>query len=407
MRILISAYACEPGKGSEPEVGLRAVLTAASRHQVWVITRENNVPPLRAFLAGHPLESNIELVGLEVPGPALRLKKLGGLVMLNLYYHLWQRRLRELAVRLDAEIDFDLVHHVTFATYWSHAGVAAVSKPFVWGPLGGGVRPPLKLVPAMGPRGAVTDIVRVYARPLIARMTGVRRTAQRAAVIIAQNPETSHAIGHEAKTLILPNALFAAQSLPEADSHLTSPSIVSVGRLIGLKGLALALAAMTHLDDQTLEIFGDGPDRRRLERLAQQLGVDDRVRFRGQVPRDDVLDAVAKAQAFLHPSLHDEAPLAMVEALALGTPVVCLDRGGPPVLIAHWPLVPSRAVTPSSPEITARDIATALDDVAGQRVKADSSPSSRIVREILAVYETLGGDESASECPRQGNLDDH
>jgi hypothetical protein len=55
MRILLSAYACEPGKGSEQEVGLRIMLAAAQRHDVWVLTRENSIPLLEEYLALHPL----------------------------------------------------------------------------------------------------------------------------------------------------------------------------------------------------------------------------------------------------------------------------------------------------------------------------------------------------------------
>ena len=59
MKGLLSAYACEPGKGSEPEVGLRTVVAAAQRHDVWVITRQNNLPSLRAHLAHEPLRDRI------------------------------------------------------------------------------------------------------------------------------------------------------------------------------------------------------------------------------------------------------------------------------------------------------------------------------------------------------------
>lgn len=388
MRVLISAYACEPDKGSEPEVGLRCVDIAAREHDVWVMTRENNVAALRRFVDAHPQRRRIRVVGVEIEGKALDYKKRVGLLSLHVYHELWQRRLAEEAVALDAAIDFDVVHHATFATYWSRAGVAAVDKPLVWGPVGGGVVPPWRLVPTMGVRGALGDLTRLASRPVMARLTGAAGTARRAAVIIAQNHETAAVLDHPAKTRVIPNGLVAATSDPAASTSpaLEDSPIVSAGRLIGWKGTALAIEAMAHLEGETLEILGDGPDRSRLERLTAELGLGERVVFRGKVTRHEALRAIGTARAFLHPALHDDSPLTVVEALSLGTPVVSLDIGGPPVLSSHWPSVPSRAVTPTTRRDTARRLADALSEVAGDRTPSDPSPSEFFAEGILAAY---------------------
>src|SRR5829696_3145358 len=132
VKVLLSAYACEPGKGSEPEVGLRVMLAAAQRHEVWVLTRENNVAPVADFLADHPLRDRIHLHGIDLTGPIRRVKR-AGLPGLHLYYDAWQRLAATRAAELDRHIDFDVVHHATFATYWTSAGVSRLGKPFVWG----------------------------------------------------------------------------------------------------------------------------------------------------------------------------------------------------------------------------------------------------------------------------------
>ena len=64
MKILLSAYACEPGKGSEQEVGLQVMLAAAQRHDVWVLTRNNSISLLEDFLAQHPLRDRVHLNGI-------------------------------------------------------------------------------------------------------------------------------------------------------------------------------------------------------------------------------------------------------------------------------------------------------------------------------------------------------
>ncbi|MDX6281253.1 MAG: hypothetical protein QOH03_2324, partial [Kribbellaceae bacterium] len=83
-----------------------------------------------------------------------------------------------------------------------------------------------------------------------------------------------------------------------------------------------------------LRVIGDGPDWRRAERLAEELGVRDRVEFVGQLPREEVLAAFLRADAMLAPAMREAAGWAVAEALASGCPVVCIDRAGPSVIVS-------------------------------------------------------------------------
>jgi hypothetical protein len=155
MKILLSAYACEPGKGSEQEVGLQVMLAAAQRHDVWVLTRENSIGLLEEFLANHPLRDRIHLEGIDLHGPIRRLKR-AGLPGLHVYYDAWQRLAAVHAAELDRHFDFNVVHHATFATYWTRVGVSQLDKLFVWGPVGGGVRTPTSLLTSSVPQDCGT-----------------------------------------------------------------------------------------------------------------------------------------------------------------------------------------------------------------------------------------------------------
>ena len=75
MRVLISAYACEPEKGSEPGVGFASTLAAAGEHEVWVLTRANNVDSIERAVASHPFRSRIHIVGVDLDPKVLTLKK--------------------------------------------------------------------------------------------------------------------------------------------------------------------------------------------------------------------------------------------------------------------------------------------------------------------------------------------
>ena len=80
--------------------------------------------------------------------------------------------------------------------------------------------------------------------------------------------------------------------------------------------------------------MGDGPERRRLTKLARALGIEDRVIFLGALPRDKVFAKLRECDVLLFPSLHDSSGWASIEAMAAGRPIVCLDLGGPALQVA-------------------------------------------------------------------------
>ncbi|MDQ3030621.1 MAG: hypothetical protein M3R09_11480, partial [Actinomycetota bacterium] len=171
-------------------MGYRAVLAAARRHDVWVLTHMGSVPALRAALHDEPDGARVRVHGVPFavrePG-----RSTAGVLTFQWHYNRWQRDVARVAAELDAEIDFDVVHHVTLASYWTRAGVAAVDKPLVWGPVGGGVEPPLRLLSQLGPAGLAEHALRFAGRPLTARLPFARQAAERAAVVFAQNPPTA------------------------------------------------------------------------------------------------------------------------------------------------------------------------------------------------------------------------
>jgi glycosyltransferase involved in cell wall biosynthesis len=359
VKVLLSAYACEPGKGSEQEVGLRVLLAAASRHDVWVLTRQNNIGPLVDFLAGNPLAPRIRLHGIDSGGPAGRLKGVGK-VGLHLYYDAWQRLAGRAAAELDRQVNFDLVHHATFATYWTRAGVTGLGKPMVWGPVGGAVPTPARLLPELGAAGLWEEAWREAVRRVALMRPSVRAAMAAATVCLAQNRRTARRLRHP-NVSVLPNALTVRlPPLPSPEPR--SSDVAVVGRLIPLKGGPLAVRAFRHVQhpDSVLRVFGDGPDRERIRRAAERWGLRDRVDLVGNLPRDELLPRLRRCGVLLYPSFHDEAGLGVAEALSLGVPVVCLDNSGPAEVVRWFPTGHAALVRPSTPEATARRLAAAV-----------------------------------------------
>jgi glycosyltransferase involved in cell wall biosynthesis len=87
--------------------------------------------------------------------------------------------------------------------------------------------------------------------------------------------------------------------------------------------------------DAELELLGDGPDRARIEEQIRVLGLGERVKMRGQVSEDQVLEALTRATVLVLASFMEGLPVTLMEALALGVPVVAPCVAGIPELVEH------------------------------------------------------------------------
>lgn len=376
MKVLLSAYACGPHQGSEPEVGLQALLAALSRHEVWLLTQRQFIIPLEVLLKDHPHRGRAHLIGVEPPAPSEQ-PGLRSLARTQWAHERWQRNAAAVAAALHADVGFDVAHHVTLAAYWMRTGVAELDVPLVWGPVGGGVEAPKSLLPVLGWRGAVEDAGRSAGRVLMAARPSGRRTAATAKVVLVQNPETAARTRRD-DARVLPNAVCVrAEDIAGSDRR---RDVAVVGRVVPWKGVPLAVRALGQMSgsDVRLRVYGAVADRERarLVAAARRAGVAERVDLMGRLPRHQLLERVATSGVVLHASLHDEASFTVAEALMLGTPVVALAHGGPPHVASHFPGAEARFVRPTTPGRTARALAGAVEDLLALHPRVRRTPAS-------------------------------
>jgi len=130
------------------------------------------------------------------------------------------------------------------------------------------------------------------------------------------------------------------------------PYLIISGRLVPSKRADVALGALQHLPPPwRLVVVGDGPQQSHLACLADDT-LRGRVHFLGHVPRSEALRWVAGAKVMVHPSEVDAAPTAVLEALALGVPVVSGGAGD----VAKWPGVHVVARTPQAFAFAAQQV---------------------------------------------------
>lgn len=342
LRVLLSAYACEPGKGSEPGVGWNWVRQIARFAEVWVITRANNRPVIEKALEKEPL-SNVHWVYFDLPRWARFWKK--GQRGVHLYYYLWQIGAYRIGKRLHREVKFDLVHHVTLGNYWLPSFLPFLPVPFVWGPVGGGESAPISFYSTYSWRGKVREFLRDLAR-FISDINPLHKTlANRVSYALATTEQTAIRLKKRLRVrrvdvmpqfamtlhdICLLNNISETHKPPEKTIR-----FVSAGRNVPYKGFHLGLMAFAKMLSRypvncEYWIINTGPDHRYLHALANRLAITDRVKFLGKLGSlSEVYCAMAKCHVLVHPALHEAFGNVVLEGMSLGKPVICLNLGGP------------------------------------------------------------------------------
>lgn len=366
LKVLLSAFSCGPGRGSEPGVGWNWVQQVSRKHEVWLITMDEFAVELR-----ERLPANVHLQVLPSFAFWHRLQRLPVPGLDWIYYYWWQWKAYRVARRLHAQVGFDLAHHVTFVSWRAPSFLSLLPVPLIWGPVGGGGIPPRELWSELGWAGGWFERLRQWLQHLPRWDPTVRLTMRRAALILVANRETAALIPARFQskvTMMLGIGMSANETrgFNDAVSSKEGFIVLFAAVLRPIKGGALALRAFKALTrtrpDATLVFVGDGAERARLAALASDLGLADRVQFQGWLPREKVQEWMRSADVLLLPSLRDSGGMVLMEAMMAEKPVVCLDLGGPGEIVTAEC---GFKVRPGTPAQVVSDLAAALEGLAG------------------------------------------
>ena len=381
LRILLSAYSCEPDKDAEPDSAWRwAVGLAHAGHEVWVITRAASATAIERALAGRR-DVNVQVIYYDAPAWAHSWRR-GA----PDYSMLWEWGAYRLARRLCRTTRFDIVHHVTFGVFRDPSFMAFLGVPFVFGPVGGGEAAPRALRKTFPLRGRVVDRGRDVANWMVCLDPLMAAVYRRAAAILCKTGETRDAIPARYRDKC---RVQLEVGIDDPGERLIQPRprekgrfrVLYVGRLAYPKGVHLGLAALARLrtthPEATFTIIGSGPDEAWLRRAARHFGVADAVSWIPQLDRAGVMRAYAGHDAFLYPSLHESSADAVLDALSRGLPVVAIAAGGPAAL-ADSPC--ALLVPPGEPGETVAALAGALARIAEDTALARSMVDAAVRR---------------------------
>lgn len=339
MKVLLSAYACENNKGSEPETGLKwAIEIYKMGHELTILTRKNNKSNIEEFLKKEKIKScKIKFIFFDLPRFVTKFKS-KKILPIYFYYILWQLGIYFKSRKLHSKINFDIAHHLTFCSIRHFSFLWLLNLPFIIGPMSGGDTSPLRLRWENGFKGGFLDTFRDLVTNLIFLDPLFFISLYRAKEIAVTSNATLNLIP---KIFRHKTKIFRSMGLSQIErkkaNYKNMKKLLFVGRFVYWKGAKLALLsfyeALKKDNELTLTFIGEGPEQSKLKKISKKLGISKKITWINWLEQNILIDIYGDFGIFLFPSLHDSGGLVCLEAMACGLPVICLNTGGPGRLV--------------------------------------------------------------------------
>lgn len=345
LKVLVSAFACNPYCGSEEGVGWGWVIALAERHDLWIITADFHRLSIEKAIQDTPQFFSHLKFHFITPepwhfSPTKGWRFIEGSIfkpIMNGAYRLWQRDAFQIAKELHREIKFDIVHQLTYVGFRFPGHLWKLDLPFVCGPIGGLENTPWRFLPKFGFNGYLYYACRNIINSIDKRfLPGPKKAFIRArgGIIAATNgirKEILRWYGVESEVICEigpPSEVTQDHSLREPGELL---NLSWSGQHLPGKALPLLLHAIAKVPTDLkwqLDILGNGPCNKKWQRNAGKLGMNNRCKWHGKLPRTGAIRRVHRSHLFIITSMKDLTSTVLLEALSQGVPVICPDHCG-------------------------------------------------------------------------------
>lgn len=370
MKVLLSAYACEPNRGSEPGVGWNWAIEIAKRgHEVIVFTRQNNKASIQTV---ESIPQNLQFEYYDLPVQLMWSKKLFGV---HVYYLLWQVGLFFKVKSYLKQNDIDIIHHITFVAIRKYSFLCFLNKPFFYGPLGGGESCPTYLLKNSGFKNRLKEQVRNVLNWSLKFNLLAFIIFKKSKKIFVTTSDSKKYIPKQfhPKTSIAPAIGIESFEKTEFKPLLDNEklNLIYAGNFIYLKGIQIAFDALKELKKKgvplKLTLVGKGPFKSKLEDIAIENDISQDLNWIDWLPREELQKVYRSSDAFLFPSLHDSGGMVVLESLQQGVPVICFNLGGPDLFV---------------------------NDTVGYKINVVDSSYVQVIESLTKVFETIHQDRS-------------
>jgi glycosyltransferase involved in cell wall biosynthesis len=333
--ILATAYAVNPYKGSEDGMGWNALYQIARFNNVIAITRENNRTHIEKYMLENPdvAYENMQFLYFDLPKWMRFWKKSRGAMI---YYWMWQRGIPSFVLRQN--IQYDIVHNLNFHNDWTPSYLYKLGVPFVWGPIGHHPQIPAQYLKPYKIGYLLKDRLTWTVKKLFWNYSiGLNQCIKKAKFILCMNSSVAEVISLSKGSYSIIPSVATEDFGCNQEKKKTKFRLISVGRLVPLKGFDLTISAFAEFMEMRNEeeksncelvIVGSGPEKLFLQNLVKEKNINLQVKFVDWIERNKLMELYNNVSAFLFPS-HEGAGMVVAEALSFGLPVICLDNCGP------------------------------------------------------------------------------
>ncbi|CAM4143337.1 glycosyltransferase family 4 protein [Zobellia nedashkovskayae] len=369
-KVLLSAYACSPSKGSEEGRGWNwAIGLAEMGYTVHCMTNFDDKQKIENEHKKLNLP-NLHFEFVELPwGLDEKLFDPNGKTI-YLHYYLWKRKAANRAVKLHAEHSFDIAHHATYGSFQQGTCLYKLDNcKIIFGPVGGG-QMALPIFKSYFGKSWRTEVIRGMVSKILVGYSGsLRRTLKKASYIINTNQETKDLLDNSKLANSNKSRLTEIYAIPKKYNtlpYIEKPdhevlNIIWVGRVMPRKGLNLSLHALSFVPNDIpykLTIVGGGKSEDLIKSWIKEYALDtSKIDVLGQIPFEEVANQYKKADIMLFCSLRDTSGTQIMEAMAYSLPLIVLNISGARNLV---PESCSLKINPTSGDGTAKNIANAI-----------------------------------------------
>lgn len=342
MNILLSSYSINPYKGSEDAVGWNWLLQVAKHFnkpndKIYVVTKKFNEKDTVKGIKELGL-NNVELIIVDVPNYLNWFREKHSMFH-HMYYMLWQNEAYRWAKK--SKIKFDVVHHVTMGDFRITGKMYKFKDTYtIFGPVGGGQVTPDSLKCYESNKFYEKFRQMINNATLIFPSYG--KSINKFDKVYAVNEETAEIMKQSSgKSIDLLTDVALTDNLKnlhidKTDNEITK--IIFVGRLIEKKGIIFLLDIIKSLQPNlpfTLEIYGDGPMKNKVNSYIIENNLSDKVFLKGTLPYAEIYSVYKHADIFVLPSLRETGGTVLTEAMAHKLPICALNMSISKTLNKH------------------------------------------------------------------------
>ncbi len=396
MNILVVAYSVDKNDISESQMAYEWISRLSQHATLWVVTTGSRVHDTCGL-------ENMPNVHLRRVQPRISFKWFDSFDRaVHPSYVEFYFRAKKVIQQILADNAIDFCHHLSPQSTRFPSPLHDCGKPYIIGPIHGGLHPPPVMNELNGKEGALFllrkfDRVRNRWDYLLKKTYSNAVTTVVSAPYVSETPPTSYC----PKRAVIPGTAVAVPVRFREHGDNGGPvRFIYGGRLVPSKGVELLIEAFAicTAKNVVLSIYGCGGSEAYYKELAKKRGVDERLHWGGFIPQEQLLEEFYDSDVFVFPSLKEPMGIVVMEAMAAGLPVICVDSGGPGYIVAERAGV---KVPLGSKDEMVSNIAAAIDLVADdvtvrremglfarQRVISEFT-WERVVEKMVSVYQGL------------------